>query len=274
MSLPYRRRLAELVAGRGRICVGVDPHENLVRAWGYDFDADGVERVARTLVDVLGPEVPVFKPQAAFFECHGPAGMAALGRVLGDIAQAGALSLLDVKRGDIGSTMSAYARAYLSDDAVLAADAITVSPYLGFGSLAPAIELAHQTGRGIYVLCRTSNPEGAGLQSAREESGRSVAQAVVDAARETNEASGQDAVGLVIGATLETLDLDLDGFAGSILAPGIGSQGGSVAQLGRLFGRAAEHVLPSASRQVMKAGPDANALRTALDMLKGVPTGA
>lgn len=268
MKQPYRRRLDDLIAQRGRICVGIDPHEALVRAWGHDFDADGIEHVARGLVEALGPLVPAFKPQAAFFECHGPAGVAALGRVLDDIAQAGALSILDVKRGDIGSTMSAYARAYLSDDGDLSADAITVSPYLGFGSLAPAIDLAHQTGRGIYVLCRTSNPEGAQVQQAADQSGRSVAQAVVDAAREANAASGQDAVGLVIGATLRVLDLDLDGFGGSILAPGIGSQGGHVAGLGRLFGKAVDHVLPSASRQVMQAGPDANALRTTLGMLK------
>ena len=86
--------------------------------------------------------MPVFKPQSAFFEAHGAAGIAVLERTLADIKAAGAISLLDVKRGDIGSTMDAYAAAYLTDGSPLAADAVTLSPYLGFGSLDGAIELA------------------------------------------------------------------------------------------------------------------------------------
>ena len=88
----------------------------------------------------------MFKPQSAFFEAHGSAGIAVLERVLADIAGAGALSMLDVKRGDIGSTMDAYAAAYLADGAPLAADAITVSPYLGFGSLRRPIDAGRRAG--------------------------------------------------------------------------------------------------------------------------------
>ncbi|WP_341728742.1 orotidine-5'-phosphate decarboxylase [Brooklawnia sp.] len=270
MTAAYRTRLAELTAARGNLCVGVDPHEPLVRAWGFDYDLEGLERVSRGLIEAVGDQVAVFKPQAAFFECFGAAGMQVLARVLADIARAGALSILDVKRGDIGSTMGAYARAYLSGDTDLSADAITVSPFLGFGSLAPAVELAHQTGRGLYVLCRTSNPEGGDVQQAVR-GGRSVAQQIADAARAANAASGQDAVGLVIGGTLRQLELDLHGFSGSILVPGIGAQGGTMEALESLFGVAAAHVLPSASREVMKAGPQPEALRSVIDRLSGYP---
>lgn len=270
---PYRARLAELVEQRGNLCVGVDPHEPLVRAWGHDYDVAGVERVARDLVAAVGDQVAVFKPQAAFFECFGSAGVAVLARVLADIHAAGALSILDVKRGDIGSTMSAYARAYLSGETDLTADAVTVSPFLGFDSLTPAFDLAHATGRGVYVLCRTSNPEGGSVQLA-EAAGRNVAQQVVDRARELNQSSGQDAIGLVIGATLDDLGVTLNDYSGSILAPGIGAQGGRVDGLAGLFGPAAKHVLPSASREVMKAGPDARSLRNKINTLVGAPQGS
>src|SRR5699024_1094039 len=156
----YGSRLAAVVAERGRLCVGLDPHPAILQQWGLPVDPTGVERLARTLVEAVADQVAVVKPQSAFFEAFGSAGIAVLERVLSDIRTAGAVSLLDVKRGDIGSTMAAYAEAYLADGSPLAADAITVSPYLGFGALTPAVELARSTGRGLYVLVRTSNPEG------------------------------------------------------------------------------------------------------------------
>src|SRR6478736_1245027 len=134
------------------------------------------------MIEALASIVPVFKPQSAFFEAYGAAGIAVLERTLADIKAAGAISLLDVKRGDIGSTMDAYAAAYLADGAPLAADAITVSPYLGFGSLAGTIALAEQEDRGVYVLALTSNPEGRQVQHARTEAGRLVAEEIVEAA--------------------------------------------------------------------------------------------
>ena len=270
MSTGFRARLAEAVAQRGNRCVGVDPHEALVRAWGVDYDVAGIEWTSRHLIAALGDKVAAFKPQAAFFERFGAAGVAALSRVLADIAQTGALSILDVKRGDIGSTMTAYSQAYLSGETDLSADAITVSPYLGFGSLAPAIELANATGRGIYVLCRTSNPEGTQVQTATRD-GRSVAQQIVAEALAANLNSGTDSVGLVIGGTHESLDLDLTGFQGSILVPGIGAQGGTIGALAGLFGAAAPQVLPSASREVMRAGPGESDLRAVVDKLTELP---
>ena len=262
----YGARLAERCDRLGAFCVGIDPSRDAIRSWGLPDGPEGLETVARTLVDALADRVAVFKPQSAFFEVYGSAGVAVLERTIRAAQAAGAIVILDVKRGDIGSTMSAYAAAYLADDAPLAVDAITASPYLGFGSLAPAFDLAHATGRGVYVLARTSNPEGGETQTAVRTDGRTVCQAIVDDARHLNEATGQGAIGLVIGATHHDIGCDLTGFQGSVLAPGIGAQGGRVADLGGIFG-AGVRVLPSASRDVMAAGPDPEAVRARFDTL-------
>ncbi len=257
----YGDRLADLVAARGPLCAGIDPHPSMLTRWGLPVDARGLERCARTMVEALGDLVPVFKPQAAFFELHGSAGIAVLERVLADLRDAGALSLLDVKRGDIGSTMDAYAAAYLADGAPLAADAITVSPYLGFGALAGTIALAEREDRGVYVLALTSNPEGRQVQHARTDSGRRVAEEIVDAAATANEGRTHGNVGLVVGATIGSTGIDLSRVHGSLLSPGIGAQGAGAAELTEVFGDALPDVLPSASRELMGAGPDPAQIR-------------
>ncbi len=265
----YGERLAARVAERGALCVGIDPHRSVLDAWGQPDDVRGLEAVARGMVEAIGDQVAVLKPQSAFFEAYGSAGVAVLERTIAAGQAAGALVIVDAKRGDIGSTMAAYARAYLDDASPLAGDAVTVSPYLGFGSLSPAFETAHATGRGVYVLARTSNPEGGEVQHATRGDGRSVAQGIVDDARRLNETTGQGAVGLVVGATHADPGCDLSGFNGSILAPGIGAQGATMAGLAGTFGPATGLVLPSASRQVLLAGPDPTALRNAVMRLLG-----
>ena len=269
MKTAYGVRLAEAVADRGPLCVGIDPHPGLLDAWDLPRTPAGLERCARGMVAALGQQVAVFKPQSAFFEAYGSAGIAVLERTLADIAEAGALSLLDVKRGDIGSSMDAYAAAYLADGAPLAVDAITVSPYLGFGTLAGAIELALQHGRGVYVLALTSNPEGRELQHARVADGRIVGQVVVEEAARHNPAGAPGSVGVVVGATVGRTGVDFSGLNGSILAPGLGAQGGTAADLAEVFGPAAALVLPTTSREVMAAGPEPAALRAAAARIRG-----
>ena len=256
----YWRRLQEIGSERGSLCVGIDPHPSLLAAWGLPCDASGLERLSRDLVAALGDVVAVFKPQSAFFEAYGSAGVAVLERVLADIAGTGALSILDAKRGDIGSTMEAYADAYLADGSPLAADAVTVSPYLGFGSLAPALERPHQYARGVYVLARTSYQVRAQVQLALTDD-NSVVQAIIDAATEANHFSRQRAIGLVVGGTHASLGCDVSNFNGSILVPGIGFQGGRMSDLPAIFGDAVDQVLPVVGRGVLSAGPDPSALR-------------
>jgi orotidine-5'-phosphate decarboxylase len=262
----YWRRLQDVTSERGPLCVGIDPHPGLLRAWGLPENAAGVERFSRQLVEAVGDQVAAFKPQSAFFEAYGSAGVAVLERLLVDIAACGALSIVDAKRGDIGSTMEAYADAYLADGSPLAGDAVTLSPYLGFGSLAPAFERAQRYERGVYVLARTSNPEGGAVQLALTQDS-SVVQSIIDAATEANRHSRLRSIGLVVGGTHESLGCDLSEFNGSILVPGIGFQGGRMTDLPGLFGEATDQVLAVVGRGVIGAGPDADAMRTKVSQL-------
>jgi orotidine-5'-phosphate decarboxylase len=266
---PFGTRLHAAMAARGPLCVGIDPHAALLEAWGLPDNVLGLERFARTVVEALGQQVAVLKPQSAFFERHGSAGIAVLERVVADARAAGALVLLDVKRGDIGSTMQGYADAYLDPARSLAADAITVSPYLGTGSLKPVVDTALAHGAGVFVLALTSNPEGAQVQHARTADGRTVAQTVVDTAAALNAgAEPLGSVGLVVGATLGETGHDLTAVNGPLLAPGVGAQGATAADLRTVFGSALGNVLPSVSREVLRAGPSVAALREAADRLR------
>jgi orotidine-5'-phosphate decarboxylase len=258
----FGARLTAAVEQRGQLCVGIDPHPGLLAAWGLPDDPGGLERFAMTCVEAMAGEIAVLKPQSAFFERHGSKGVAVLERLIAEARQAGAIVLLDVKRGDIGSTMTAYADAYLTDGSPLAADAVTVSPYLGFGSLEPAFDAAEKSGRGVFVLALTSNPEAAAVQRAVN-GGQSIAQTVVNAAAERNAGVHPiGGIGLVVGATIPELGVDLDALNGPVLAPGFGAQGATVSDMRTLFGKALRNVLPSSSREVLKAGPDTFALRS------------
>lgn len=260
----FGSKLVAAVAARGPLCVGIDPHPQLLKAWGLPESVAGLAKFAGTAVEALGGTVAVLKPQSAFFEAYGSAGIAVLERLIADARSAGALVLLDAKRGDIGSTMAAYAAAYLTEGSALAADAVTLSPYLGFGSLQPAVTAARANGRGVFVLALTSNPEGSALQHAVAPDGRSVAQAIADAAADENQGeSPLGSVGLVVGATVGRSGVDLGQVNGPLLAPGLGAQGGSVADLRVVFGNDLRAVLPTTSREVLRAGPAVDGLRNA-----------
>ena len=275
----FGARLRVAMDELGPLCAGIDPHPGLLAHWGLDETVQGLETFAMTCVEAFAGTVAVVKPQSAFFERFGSAGIAVLERTLTGLREAGTLSVLDVKRGDIGSTMTAYAQAYLSDDSPLRADAITLSPFLGFGSLSPALDLARESGRGVFVLALTSNPEGPGVQHATLD-GRSVAGRIVDgvtrlnAINDANDAGNADggarvlgSVGMVIGATVgdavRRLGLDLAGANAPLLAPGVGAQGATTADLRMVFGAATGNVLASSSREILGAGPQGPALKAA-----------
>jgi orotidine-5'-phosphate decarboxylase len=267
MTTPFGHRLGQAVAARGPLCVGIDPHVPLLDKWGLPDSPEGLARFTDAVVDALAGSVAVLKPQLAFYERHGSRGLAVLEDAVPRARAAGALVLLDAKRGDIGSTMDAYAD-YLRPDHPLSVDAMTVSPFLGPGSLQPAVDTARRFGGGLFVLARTSNPDAGTLQHAvvggPPGQEKSVAQAVVDTVRAWNTADGSGSFGVVVGATLAEMDVDLDRLGGPVLAPGLGAQGGSVADLRRLFA-AGQAVLPSVSRDVLAAGPDPAPRRPAAD---------
>jgi orotidine-5'-phosphate decarboxylase len=283
----FGSRLGRAMADRGPLCVGIDPHPALLQLWGLADDAAGLERFSLTVLEAVGSLAAAVKPQVALYERHGSAGMAVLERTLAAAAAASVLSIADAKRGDIGSTMAAYADAWLRDGSALAADSVTLSPYLGFESLRPALDLAAQSGRGVFVLALTSNPEGASVQHAG--GADSVARRIVQAAAVENrrysggpgraESGTEDlgtedlgtgelgSVGLVVGATvgsaLADLGLDLAAVRGPILAPGLGAQGATAADLRRTFGSAYAQVLGTSSRDILGAGPRIQDLRDA-----------
>ena len=260
----FGSRLHRAVAERGPLCVGIDPHAALLTRWGLSDDVAGLERFARTVVDALADRVAVVKPQSAFFERFGSRGIGVLESIIRQSREAGALVLLDVKRGDIGSTMAAYANAFLNPSSSLCADAITVSPYLGVGALRPAFDMAAAHGGGVFVLALTSNPEGPTVQHAVTADGRTVAQTVIDEISQLN--AGADPLGsfgLVVGATIGETGHDLSKVNGPLLAPGLGAQGATPAGLRAIFADSLPNVLPSYSREVLNAGPEIADLRAA-----------
>ena len=262
----FGQRLTDAVGKRGPLCVGIDPHPALLARWGLTDDVAGLERFARTVVEALADRVAVVKPQSAFFERFGSRGIGILESTIRQLREARTLVLLDVKRGDIGSTMAAYAAAYLDPASSLCADAITVSPYLGVGSLQPAFELAAANGAGVFVLALTSNPEGASVQHARAADDRTVAQTVIDEISQLNKgAQPLGNLGLVVGATIGRTGHDLSQVNGPLLAPGLGAQGATPSDLHSVFGESLRNVLPSYSREVLNAGPSVSALRAAAE---------
>jgi orotidine-5'-phosphate decarboxylase len=265
MSTPtFGARLREAMDGRGPLCAGIDPHAGLLDAWGLTDSVNGLEKFALGAAEALAPRVAAVKPQSAFFERFGSRGIAVLEQVIATCREAGALVVLDVKRGDIGSTAQAYADAYLDPRSPMAADAITATPYLGFGSLAPMIDTAREHGKGVFVLALTSNPEAPAFQHARTEAGPTVAGTVLEELRALNaDAAPMGSFGAVVGATITDTDEDL-ALNGPLLVPGIGAQGGTADDVRRIFGDVIDLVLPSSSREILGAGPDAASLSAAV----------
>jgi orotidine-5'-phosphate decarboxylase len=266
MPESFGARLAAAMLAKGPLCVGIDPHPALLTAWGLDDSAQGLRTFSQTVLDAVAPIAAAIKPQVALYERHGSAGLAVLEELLA-AARDRVLTIADAKRGDIGSTMAGYADAWLRDGSALAADSVTLSPYLGFESLRPALDLAAEQGRGVFVLALTSNPEGASVQHVG--GAESVAKRIVDAAAAENSryTGPLGSVGLVVGATvgqaMTDLGIDLTALHGPILAPGLGAQGATAADMRATFGAAYPQVLGTSSRGILAAGPDAGALREA-----------
>lgn len=271
MSLPsdssrgFGDRLAERMAATAPLCVGIDPSLSLLQRWGLPDSPLGVRSFSLAVVDAVADVAAVVKPQSAFFERLGSGGVAVLEDVCRVAKERGLLVLLDAKRGDIGSTCEAYAQAYLSDNSPFALDAMTISPYLGVKALRPLIDVARGAGKGVFVVARSSNPEGIDIQDATTSGVRVVDHVLAEVAAMNRETPGDraGAVGVVFGATGPTEDHDLAAMGGPILAPGLGAQGASVDDIAARFGGLAGRVLPTASRSVLSEGPSPDALHEA-----------
>ncbi|MDO5048356.1 MAG: orotidine-5'-phosphate decarboxylase [Actinomycetaceae bacterium] len=265
MPESFGARLQAAIDQRGPVCAGIDPHAALLQRWGLPDTVHGLKEFASRALDGL-ENAAAIKPQSAFFERFGSAGIAVLEDVLGTARERGILTVLDVKRGDIGSTMAGYADAFLPKGAPLEADAITVSPYMGPGAYDQTARLAAEHGKGLFALALTSNPEGADLQRSTR-AGLSVAARVIEWTTQKNDEfnAGEKvgSFGVVIGATIpdrtEVVGDALDGYRGPILMPGFGAQGGSVSKQD-----AELNILVSSSRGILNAGPNPQDLAKAL----------
>lgn len=266
----FAERFLKLAEIRSPLCVGIDPAIELLRQWELPLNAEGLGRFCDITMEAIGDRVAIVKPQSAFFEQFGPDGMRELARVVRMIQERGALALIDVKRGDIGHTLEAYADAMIGPGSPFGGDAMTASAYLGFGALKPLLNKAAERDAGIFIVVRSSNPEGRALQDAKLDDGRTVATALADDITAFNQSLtvGVGPVGAVMGATIEgAATQTLASLPNALLlAPGIGAQGATFDDLARNFGGAVQRALPSVSRGILGKGPNMAELRKAIEL--------
>jgi orotidine-5'-phosphate decarboxylase len=243
------------------LCVGLDPHPAVLAAWGCADSTQGLSQWSTVVLDeVLRARVAVVKPQVAFFERHGVLGMSALSNLIQGLREKSVVVIGDAKRGDIGSTMTGYAEAWLSPGSDFEVDALTLVPYQGVGALAPALDLAYAQDKGIFVLAGTSNPEAWATQSAVRADGHSVAGGVLSDLATFVAQQGADKhslFGVVVGATVDQASLGInlrDHPAMPVLAPGYGAQGARLADVTKHFPHS-DLTLPVAARSLLMSGP-------------------
>jgi orotidine-5'-phosphate decarboxylase len=266
MADSFADRFAAVRDGYGPLVLGADPHGELLARWGLGDDADGLERFTDIVLAAAAGSVGLVKPQSAFYERHGWRGIRALTRLTETARAQGLLVILDVKRGDVGSTNDAYAAAYLGDGAPVQADAITVHPYLGLAAMGELVGRASRSGSCLLVVVRSSNPEGRAVQSAAAGGGMTVDQRLLAdiGALNARLAPGRiGPVGAVVGPAAVDPPLALAAANGLLLAPGVGAQGAGPADVAATFAACPGRVMPSASRSLLAAGPGIAALRGA-----------
>ncbi|HUD39448.1 MAG TPA: orotidine-5'-phosphate decarboxylase [Streptosporangiaceae bacterium] len=276
MTDSFAVRFAAVRARFGPLTWGLDPSGDLMESWGLGDTTDGLERFADLMLAAVPGVVGLVKPQSAFYERHGWRGIRTLTRLISEFRAAGVLVVLDAKRGDVGTTNAAYAQAYLGPGAPMEADALTVHPYLGLRAMDAFVSRAHESGSGLLVVTRSTNPEGRAIQAAAVEPGLdrpgslSVEQALLREIGRLNAglAPGElGPVGAVIGPGHLAPALDLASANALFLAPGVGTQGATCADVARTFAACPDRVMPSASRSLLAAGPDLAALRAAAEAM-------
>lgn len=271
MAVPsFGERLAAEFAASRHLCAGIDPHASLLMDWGLNDTAAGAESLGRQVIEAAAGVAACVKPQISFYERFGSAGFAALERVLADARDAGVLVIGDVKRGDIGSTFSAYAEAWLAPGSPLEVDAMTVAPYMGFETLEGAFPYVREHGKGLFVLAATSNPEAREVQTAVTAGGDALASWVVGKANEWNAREHTDvsvgSIGVVLGATLNLEDFNIEVSeriepALPVLAPGFGHQGAKIEDALNVFGGIGHALLANESRSILAGGATGLAAR-------------
>jgi orotidine-5'-phosphate decarboxylase len=256
----FSERFISLAKERTPFCLGIDPTPELLKAWDLSDTAEGLKQMCEIIVEAI-PLLAVVKPQIAYFERFGVEGIKILIWLIEQFHNKDILVIVDAKRGDIGTTVKAYAQSILGAESALKADAVTAHAYLGFESLTPLLEHAQKTGTGVFVVVKSSNPEGKLIQNAVVQDGRTVAEYLADKITTFNEKINNaeiGSIGAVIGVSTEDSDLSVIQRLGKslILAPGIGYQGASFENLQQSFGKELSRVIPTSSRAVLSSGPN------------------
>ncbi len=268
----FATRLLQSIRAHSPLCVGIDPSAALLKSCGLPDTAEGALNFGRRVLYAADFQLSIIKPQSAFFERFGAAGYHALEELVRVARARDVLVLLDGKRGDIETTGAAYAEGYFSTTTTLQVDAATTHAYLGFGALEPFIRIATAGNGAVFVVVRSSNPEGEGLQTARYPDGRTVAQHLSAAITQRNRMFGVDApgpIGAVVGATCADAGAMADELPLSfILAPGVGAQGATIADVQARMPNARGRVLPSVSRAILANGVSDSDIRTCIKTLQ------
>lgn len=273
-GMDFGSRLSKSMHEYGPLCVGIDPHRQLLQEWGYNVDAQGAELFAMRMLQAAYGRAAAVKFQLSMFERYGSQGFAVLERALYAARQMHIITIVDCLHGGLPTTISAFSDAYFHPDSPLHADAITMLPYYGARSLMGVIGDALEEQCGVFVASLTSNEEGASLQTAVRQSGeykgKTVAYGIAHMAQKFNEsANGMGSVGLIIGATISQWLQDSEvapaSFTGPILSPGYGWQGAEADDLRQVFRGTNGNVLVTVSRGIAKKGPDISSLAQATE---------
>ena len=265
-------RLSQRIKDHSPLCVGIDPSASILTACGLPDSAAGALEFGQRVLHAARFELAIIKPQSAFFERFGSPGVAAM-EELSTLARAReVLVLLDGKRGDIDTTGAAYAAGYFAPSTPLRVDAVTTHPYLGLGALDPFIDCAVQHDGAVFVVVRSSNPEGVELQTARLANGETVAQNLCRQIRALNQKHAGDGlgpVGAVIGATCEDAAATLADLPTSfILAPGVGAQGATMQDVRARMSAGRSRILVNVSRAILANGTAEAELRACMRALQ------
>lgn len=270
--MTFAARLKARIEQHSPLCIGIDPSASLLKSCGLPDSAEGALEFGLKLLRAVDYGLAIVKPQSAYFERYGSAGIRALEELTADARRKEVMVLLDVKRGDIDTTGEAYLEAYFGERSTFKADAVTLSPYLGLGALDKAIAYAVKNDGGVFVVVRSSNPEGEALQTARRADGLSVAESLCREITALNQGFAGDnpgPVGAVVGATCEDAAQTVAAMPGAfILAPGVGAQGATFEDVQLRMPAARGRVLPSVSRAVLAGGTLPAEMRSTMERMK------
>jgi len=279
---PFAVRLRARIDEHGPLCVGIDPSASVLAACGLPDTAEGAFEFGKRVLEAADYALAIVKPQSAVFERFGSSGVRALEEIAALARRHEVLVLLDGKRGDIDSTGLAYAQAFFAPDSPLRVDAATVHAYLGLGALDPFCDFAVKNAGGVFVVVRSSNPEGRELQTARLAGGESVATHLGREITARNRryasqepggaaagAGGPGPIGAVVGATCEDAAQSVAAMPASfVLAPGVGAQGATMQDILARMPEARGRVLPNVSRAILAGGAARADMKRTIERLK------